>query len=240
MMEIKLNPALDAGKLAQEFTANKRIQIRDFLVPEAAEQIYKTMVEDTQWLVGFRDEGKDYLKTERDLQALGQENLNALHARVLKGAREDDFGFIYCCYPLMDERLKATNPGLFLYKVVDFINSAPLIDFIKTVTAKADLVRADAQATWYRRQQFLTLHNDYEPVDTGKRVAYVLSFAKDWKPDWGGFLQFYDEDGNISQGFMPRFNTISMFATPQNHSVSYVTPLSASRRMAITGWFRNT
>lgn len=237
-MEIKLNPSLDAEKLAQEFAHTKRIQIRDFFTPEAAEEIYKTLVEDTQWLVGYRDQGADYLKLESDLQALGPENLQALHARVIQGAR-DEFGFIYCCYPLMDERLKQANPDLFLYKVVDFINSKPLIDFIKTVTAKADLVRTDAQATWYRRQQFLTLHNDYEPVDTGKRVAYVLSFAKDWKPDWGGFLQFYDEDGNITNGFMPRFNSIAMFATPQNHSVSYVTPFSANRRLAITGWFRN-
>lgn len=237
-MEIKLNPGLDAEKLAKEFAVKKRIQISNFLEPEAAETIYKTLVQDTQWLIGFRDSGADYLKLESDLRALEPANLRTLENRVLQGAR-DGFGFIYCCYPLMDERLKAANPDFFLYKVVDFINSSPLLDFIKKVTAKSDLVRADAQATWYRRQQFLTLHNDYEPVDTGKRVAYVMSFAKDWKPDWGGFLQFYDEGGNITQGFMPRFNTISMFATPQNHSVSYVTPFCGNQRVSITGWFRN-
>ena len=237
-MDISLNPALNAEKLAKEFAATKRIQIRDFLDPDAAEAIHKALTEETPWLVGFRDGQQDYLKKEEDLRNMPPEEVQALHARVLTQAR-DEFGFIYCCYPLMDENLKKANPDYPLYDVVDFINSKPLLDFIKIVTGKADLVRADAQATWYRRQQFLTLHNDYEPTDTGKRVAYVLSFSKGWKPDWGGFLQFYDEAGNITQGFMPRFNAISMFATPQNHSVSYVTPFCGNRRVSITGWFRN-
>ncbi|MCH8347819.1 MAG: hypothetical protein IH901_04900 [Proteobacteria bacterium] len=38
-MEIRLNPSLDAGRLAGEFAKARRIQIRDMLEPEAAERL---------------------------------------------------------------------------------------------------------------------------------------------------------------------------------------------------------
>jgi len=161
-----------------------------------------------------------------------------MQQRVWAQAR-DEFEFMYSSYPLMDERLKAANPDLFLYKWMDYVNSEAFLPFIRKVTGMDNLVRADGQGTWYRKGQFLTLHNDFDPSDDGKRVAYVLSFSRDWRPDWGGFLQFYDEDFNIEAGFMPRFNAISMFETPQNHSVTYVAPFCGNRRLAITGWFRD-
>jgi Rps23 Pro-64 3,4-dihydroxylase Tpa1-like proline 4-hydroxylase len=237
-MEIALNPTLDAKALAAAYSARKRLQVCDVLNVEPAERIYTCLTSETPWLIGFRDGEKDILMPEADLNALGQEKLLAMQQRVLAQASQD-FQFIYSSYPLMDEGLKAKFPELFLYKVVAFLNSPAMLSFIKTVTGVPNLVRADAQATWYRRQNFLTLHNDFDPADGGKRVAYVLSFCRDWRPDWGGLLQFYDEAGNIEEGFLPRFNALSLFTTPQNHAVSFVTPFCGQKRLAITGWFRD-
>lgn len=236
---IKLSPALDSGALAKAYQARKRLQIRDVLVPEAAERTFKCLAEETPWLIGFRNGEQDVLMPEQQFRAQGPEKLQALHNQVLAQASRE-FQFVYYAYPLMDEGLRKQFPNLFLYRVVEFLNSKPVLAFIKRVTGQPKLVRADAQATWYRKQNFLTLHNDYDPADGGKRVAYVLSFCKDWRPDWGGFLQFYDESGNIEDGFMPRFNALSLFTTPQNHSVSFVTPFCGERRLAITGWFRDS
>jgi Rps23 Pro-64 3,4-dihydroxylase Tpa1-like proline 4-hydroxylase len=37
----------------------------------------------------------------------------------------------------------------------------------------------------------------------------------------------------------PRFNTLTLFAVPQLHSVSMVTKSAAFRRYSITGWLRS-
>jgi len=237
-MDIRLNTSLDAARLAGDFAAAKRIQIRDLLEAEAAERLYKCLTEETPWLTAYRDGGQDHMISEEQLRALGPDGIQEMQQRVWAQAR-DEFEFMYSSYPLMDERLKAQNPGLYLYKWMDFVNSDGFLEFIRKVTGLGSLVRADGQGTWYRKGQFLTLHNDFDPSDDGKRVAYVMNFSRDWQPDWGGFLQFYDEDFNIEGGFMPRFNALSIFETPQNHSVTYVTPFCGNRRLAITGWFRD-
>lgn len=237
-MEIALNPKLDAAALARAYGGRKRLQIRDVLAPAAAERIYQCLASETLWFIAFRDGKRDVLIYDGDFAKLEPEKAVAMQQRALAQATTG-FQFIYSTYPMMDKELKAKFPSQFLYKVEEFLNTPAMLNFVKAVTGQSTLVRADAQATWYRRQNFLTYHNDYDPADGGKRVAYVLSFCRDWKPDWGGMLQFYDDDNNIEEGFLPRFNALSLFTTPQNHAVSFVTPFCGQRRLAITGWFRD-
>ncbi len=237
-MSINRNSALDGGVLAAEFNKTRRIQISDILETPSAEGLYKCMTEETPWFTAYRDGGQDQMISEERLKTMSPQDIQAMQMRVWQQAR-DEFEFIYGCYPLMDEALKEKNPDLFLYQWVEYVNSEDFLNFIRQVTGVKSLVRADAQATWYRKGQFLTLHNDFDPSDDGKRVAYVLSLARGWMPDWGGILQFYDENNNIEAGFIPKFNALSMFETPQNHSVSYVTPFCGNRRLSITGWFRD-
>jgi Rps23 Pro-64 3,4-dihydroxylase Tpa1-like proline 4-hydroxylase len=67
--------------------------------------------------------------------------------------------------------------------------------------------------------------------------AYVINLSRDWQADWGGLLQFIDESGAVSETFMPRWNTLSLFRVPQGHAVSLVAPWARAPRLALTGWF---
>ena len=66
-----------------------------------------------------------------------------------------------------------------------------------------------------------------------------FGLTRAWRPDWGGYLNFYDEDGDIVAGYRPRFNALNLFLVPQKHAVSYVPPFAPQARFAITGWFRD-
>jgi SM-20-related protein len=71
-----------------------------------------------------------------------------------------------------------------------------------------------------------------------RRVAYVLGLTKDWKFDWGGFLQFLDpESGRVIDSFPPAFNVLTLFRVPQWHSVSFVTPFAMGQRLSLLGWY---
>jgi Rps23 Pro-64 3,4-dihydroxylase Tpa1-like proline 4-hydroxylase len=113
------------------------------------------------------------------------------------------------------------------------------MDLVRAITGTPELIKADAQATLYAPQQFLSVHND-EHASAGRRIAYVLNLcAEEWRPEWGGYLLFHDDDGDVIAGFRPRFNALNLFAVPQRHSVSFVAPFAAMARYAITGWFRD-
>ena len=123
--------------------------------------------------------------------------------------------------------------------LLEYLNAPDFLDLVREVTGIPEIVRADGQATFYAAQHYLGRHIDSH-VAEGWRVAYVLNVAReDWHPDWGGYLTFLDKDGDIVEGFRPRFNALNLFAVPQSHAVTYVPPFAPTGRYAITGWLRD-
>ena len=109
------------------------------------------------------------------------------------------------------------------------------IGFVRSITGDAAIRRANAQATRYRPGHFLRYHTDIDSSE-GRRYAYVLNLTRGWQPDWGGLLQFVDDDGRIIDTFLPRWNSLSLFRVPAGHLVSMVAPWADEERLAITGW----
>jgi Rps23 Pro-64 3,4-dihydroxylase Tpa1-like proline 4-hydroxylase len=65
-----------------------------------------------------------------------------------------------------------------------------------------------------------------------------MSFTRNWHPDWGGLLQYYDDDGTPRDTWAPLFNSMTLFDVRHIHSVTFVTPFSTQPRLSLTGWFR--
>lgn len=234
-MEIELNDKLDWQTLAREFQVNKRIQIRDILKQECAERIWKCLTEETPWRWTYHDGLGPVVLTDNEIQAKTKEQREELHRGILARATSEN-SFLYRIYPMVDAYRAQDDPGLFLHRVLEFINSQHYLTFIKTITGVPDIKRGNAHAAWYDHNQFLMNHTDFLPGE-GRRAACVLNFTKGWKADWGGYMQFYDDALNIELGLLPRFNVLNMFLPPQDHSVSCVTPFAGSGRYTITTFF---
>ena len=132
---------------------------------------------------------------------------------------------------------KTDNQQLaFLHQMFDFVNSDEMLSFISTITGQTDLTGADAQFTRYTSGQFLTRHKD-DITREGRRIAYVMGFSEDWHPDWGGLLQFFENNGTPRDAWIPAFNSLSLFDVRHVHSVTYVTPFTRRPRLSLTGWF---
>jgi Rps23 Pro-64 3,4-dihydroxylase Tpa1-like proline 4-hydroxylase len=124
----------------------------------------------------------------------------------------------------------------FLYGMFEYLNSPAMLGFIEQITGRRDIVRADAQYTRYSAGQYLTRHRD-DIEGTTRRLAYVFGFTRRWHPDWGGLLQFYEDDGTPRDAWAPAFNRLSLFDIRHVHSVGYVTPFAGESRLSLTGWF---
>ena len=123
--------------------------------------------------------------------------------------------------------------------VSDF-NHPDVLDFVREVTSLSNIVRSDVQITHFGPGQFLSVHEDTNASEDESRVvAYVLNLCPPWRVDWGGYLNFFDADGDIAHGYRPRFNSLNMFKVPQVHHVSFVTPHAPEGRLAVTGWFHS-
>ena len=236
----ELNPAVDRAGAARQFDSDGRVQIRDFLSDRAARTIHRILSAETPWGLGWRagDDGPHGLRRQ-ELAALAPDQRNALMTKVGAAMRAGDYAFAYGQYRMLDAYLEKWGEHEALDILLEHINSEPLLDLVRAVTAIPQLRKADAQATLYAPGHFLSLHDDSH-VEEGWQVAYVMSFcADDWRPDFGGYLLFYDEEGDVVAGYRPRFNALNMFRVPQRHSVSYVPPFAPYGRFSITGWFRD-
>lgn len=235
-----LNPALDRKQLAADFARDRRLQIRDLLTDESARNLHAVLSRQTEWGLAWRagQEGPENISRQR-LAGFPREELIARQKKLYEAVGQREYGFVYSQFPILDAYQQGSNPGGPHDAVIELINDQPFLDLIREVTGIPQLVKADAQATLYGPGQFLAMHDDSH-VEQGWQIAYVLNLcAVEWRPDWGGYLNFYDQDGDVVQGFRPRFNALNIFQVPQLHNVTYVPPFAPVARYAITGWFRD-
>ena len=237
---LTLNPALDRAAIATQFARDGRVQIRSVLTDDAARNTHDVLARYTPWGVAWHagGDGPHAIRAAAIAQTSAAEQTRIGQA-ITRAVGANDYAFLFSQYPILKAYLEKWAPGGPHDVLLEHLNDAPFLDFIRHVTGISELVKADAQATLYRPNQFLAVHDDGH-VGEGWRVAYVLNLcAEDWRPDWGGYLNFYDEDGDIIAGYRPRFNALNLFRVPQRHNVSYVPPFAPIGRFAITGWFRD-
>ena len=119
--------------------------------------------------------------------------------------------------------------------MMDFVNSESTLQWMRTLTGQEQIRRSDSYASLYAPGDFLTTHDDLHGSHD-RVAAYVISMTKDWNPNWGGYLAFFDEEDNIEQAFMPSFNTLNLFLIPQKHAVQMVSPFAGTMRTSYLGW----
>ncbi|HET8817946.1 MAG TPA: 2OG-Fe(II) oxygenase family protein [Xanthomonadaceae bacterium] len=222
-----INNDLDLAPWRRELLARGRVQVRDFLQPDAAARLHACLRDEVPWIVGERNQ------PDRPAPAFGAPDpaLQDAYARAADG-----FHFAYDRY-LMVEALKAgRDPGLVLHSVLAFFNGPQFLEFIRWFGNDPSINMVGAQATRYRHGEFLRQHDDRHE-DEGRRYAYVLNLSREWEADWGGLLQFVDARGNVIDTFVPRFNSLSLFKVPAGHIVTTVAPWAKEPRLAITGWW---
>jgi Rps23 Pro-64 3,4-dihydroxylase Tpa1-like proline 4-hydroxylase len=138
---------------------------------------------------------------------------------------------------MVDAYRRQVLPQLITHRLLEALASQATIELVRTVTGFSDVSRVDAQATLYRPGNFLTAHSDEQVGEHNRRAAYVIQLCRNWKADWGGLLHFLDASGAVTQTFTPRFNSMALFAVPQEHAVSMVATFAPGPRFGITGWF---
>lgn len=237
----ELNPQLDRAALAADFARTGRVQIRDVLTRASAEELCKVLTQGTPWgMATGAGEAKPQSFRHNELQtAAGKAALSEAARAAEAHSARGEYGFRFAHYPILTALQEGWAPGSPHDILLEHLNADAFMGLAREVTGITSLFKADGQATLFAPSHYLGRHIDSH-VAEGWEVAYVLNFAReDWHPDWGGYLLFLDEDGDVVEGFRPRFNALNLFRVPTPHLVSYVPPFAPVGRLAVTGWLRS-
>jgi SM-20-related protein len=236
-MPLRLNAALDPEQLARAYAARKFVQIPDLFEPEVADALERAIASLPWRLVTQNDAGENVLLTREELAAMSAPERQKFEEGVRRRAA-DNYGFFYLTYPMIEARLSGWDAGHPIHALTDFLNSAEFIAFARTIIGDPNVTKIDAQASHYNRGHFLTRHVD-DGVKKERRAAYTIGFSRNWQPDWGGLLLFLNDELDITKGYTPRFNVLTVFDGMQMHSVSPVSAFTPAPRLSIAGWFRD-
>ena len=149
----------------------------------------------------------------------------------------DQFQYVFDRLPLPSSPSSARPLPPVVHGLMDLFNSSGFLSFARRLTGHDRIAFVDGQVTRYLPGHFLNRHSDDYPR-AERLYAYVLNLSPDWRADWGGLLQFLDAEGEIAETFVPCFGTLNVFAVPQMHAVSPVSPLAGGPRYSVTGWWR--
>ncbi|MFS0736761.1 2OG-Fe(II) oxygenase family protein [Sphingomonas sp. 1P06PA] len=231
---LKLNPALDGDALRDVYRRSGRIQIVNLLDESDARALLEDFASRRDWKLAI-NQGERVIDFSPEAYAkLGETGQAALSRDVIERGRRG-FQFRYDTIRGSSD-MPADHP---LARVVALMNAPATLDLLRHVTDMPDIRSADGHASRYLPGHFLSMHDD-RIAGRGRRAAYVLNLNPKWHPDWGGLLAFYDAQGQVARGFVPGWNRLSLFAVPQPHAVTWVTPLAPIPRIAVTGWLLGT
>lgn len=238
---IEINPNLDRAALAERFRQAGRVQIADVLTEESAAALRGLLQAQTPWLLTWSagDDSERNIDAQR-LAAMTREESASIERKLIEAVHRGEFCYIYSNYPLDEAYDRGWNPGSPLEQLTEELRSDPFAQLLRDVSGHSEIVGADGYATMYGPGHFLSQHTDEAPL-WRRVVAYVLNLTfVDWRPDYGGYLTFYDDNGDVDLAIRPKFNTLNIFSVPQMHGVTRVAPFAPFGRAAISGWARET
>ena len=238
---LQINPGLDRAKLAEQFARTGRVQVPDVLTADSAADVRELLRSGTPWLLTWSAgaEGPHTIRPN-ELATMRPEEMSAVERKIIHAALCDEFCYVYSNYPLDIAYQQRWNPGSAHEQLLEELRGEDFVSLLRDISGHEEIVSADGYATLYGPGNFLSRHDDMG-AKWRRVVAYVLNLTfVEWSPEFGGYLTFYDENGDVEQAFRPRFNTLNLFSVPQMHAVTRVAPFAPHARAAISGWARDT
>ncbi len=233
---VKLASGLSIERIAEVYARHGRAHVGAFLSAESAARAYRSLASEVPWQLHFNDGTRSYDLASEQVESLPEPSRVLLLEKINSNATQG-FQYVFNNFPLSDAYEAGRHREMYLMRVFEFLNSPAFLDFGRRVTGVPTIALVDAQATLYRPGHFLTAHDDTVP-EKRRVAAYVLSLTPQWRADWGGILNFLDQDGHVAEGYTPVFNALNLFRVPQRHAVSFVAPFAREGRFSISGWLR--
>jgi hypothetical protein len=117
--------------------------------------------------------------------------------------------------------------------VADFFTDPDFLFFIRSITASPNARVADAKSL--RQSAGKTASGDSYEFPKTALASFEISLSKTWRTDWGGVMVFFDDEGNVSEGYAPAFNSLNLFVPAKPFLITQLATYAGSQRLSIVG-----
>lgn len=226
-----LRPEVDSAAFADAFARSGSVQVPAVLTAASAQLLLRALTQETPWALTHNTDG-----TLRQVPIPDPAARAKLAPASWQRARTQ-FSFFYDSHGLSQDGEPYARPGHAFAGLVAFLNGPAFLEFVRRVTGLMAIGIADAEATLFHPGDYYT-RQDGTAQGKNRLAGYMLSMTPAWRLDWGGALEFIDGSGHIAKGYVPSFNTLTVFSVPRTHFVSQVA-VHGGLRYAVSGWLRS-
>lgn len=227
---MNLNKKIDIKAAKKQFSKTRRVQIPDILDPAAAKTLNSVLVDKTAWMLNYNLGSEVIWREMQEFRSMTSRSVKKIVNKMYETASTGGFQFVR--HGRGEDQNPANtlplDPGLI--DAFKFLDSKEMTDFLKKVTGKSVKLKT-VEAQWYKPENFQTRGSDMPEATLG----FVLLMAKNWVADWGGNTYFYDDEGGISEIFVPKFNSLEIFEGKAPRSITDVAQYSTEYRVSIAG-----
>lgn len=233
MTDFAFHPDLDPETLSGAWETGERLHIPNILSQETADRLEAALSAERDWTRSVTMRSGVFHVPLKDDEPQSQTHRKWLADSIVDGG-DAKMQYVYDNRPLGSGHTPNPPRGDILDDFEYWLNAEPQLAVLRAITGAAETRKVYCQASRFLPGQVLTEHNDQ---GAGKRLyAHVFNFTRNWNPDWGGLLIFYDAAGHVSRGFTPGFNSLNLFRTPQSHAVTQIAPFAQHPRLSVSGW----
>lgn len=222
--------------LVEQYRDTGRCSVAPILADADAAELEHFLLGRAEWgrMRGFQGQRFD-LPPDNGWQAIpGALEENERLERAIASDPNKRFAYRYDAISMMPAELARVEASELLRLREAFLDPATLA-FVRSLGEEEEAITGvEIQATRFGEGDFLSQHHDGPNAD--RKIATVLGLSRDWVPDWGGSLLFPSVDDRL-EGLSAGFNRLDLFAVPQFHLVTAVTPAAPRPRLAVSGWF---
>lgn len=206
--------------------------MRRFLSNTAAQTLYGWLSRESSWGLTLSD-GERILGLAPD----EYRSCTAIELRectsVAYSAAQKGFSFIreelWVSMAHVAETTLRPNP---LQRIFALIQSASFAQYAAEVVGARSLKVVRVTIERYTGGHFFGFTTG-APADA--TVGFSIDLTDTWRAEWGGLLEFCNFVGCIDYGYLPEFNTLTLYDLSKSRAISLVTPLARRDRYAIVG-----
>ncbi|WP_164078403.1 2OG-Fe(II) oxygenase family protein [Alteromonas facilis] len=229
-MSFSFNTQFDFAASKTAYQQDNRAKIENLFEDQQANALHQVLGHELQYDIAITHNNQYMNITQAEWEAFDQKKRQEFLAQAQSNATKG-IGFIYG-----QRKVSKASENATLRDLYTWLNSEKTLQWIRDISGHEDIVAASAQATQYYPGHFLTRHNDIQEIEQ-RRVSFVINVTPQWHPDWGGLLQFFEEDGTPRDAWAPGFNSLHLFDVKHIQSVTFVAPYAGAPRLSVNGWF---
>lgn len=234
----EINSDINPDKLCETFQNVRRVRISGFLPPASAEALYHYVHEQAEWNSFLTNKGRMYELPHEFKRHYGAEEEQALINLAHTSARDGGVAYIYDATHRFSQEaaVRARDPSI-LARFADFLNSQVFLEFVRRVSGIEEIDTVEVQAMRFCPGHFITFRGATPFLNKPIRqhAFYSYHLTPEWKAEWGGLLEFRGVEGRTVEAYVPCFNALDIFAFPQGHWLSVVSPFAGGSSYAVWG-----